>query len=85
MTTTTRRPLGYQVTQTFCRACAPEGVRDFCNPMREGDDHGIPYSCDVCGEDLKPCEHKWNEWRPAFGGGEIRFCTVNDCGESDRR
>lgn len=83
-------PIGYMVTQTWCRECAPEGVRDYHTPMREGDDHGVPYSCDVCGEDLLPCAHEWNDWRPAFtprGGSpqQVRFCTAGGCGEAEYR
>jgi hypothetical protein len=32
----------------------PEGLRDFYPPMREGDDRGVPYICDVCNQQLKP-------------------------------
>lgn len=80
-----RRPVGYQVTSTYCRSCAPEGVRDCYEPMREGDDYGVPFSCDRCQEPLAPCDHVWDDWAAAFGGGEIRFCRVPDCGESERR
>lgn len=49
-----KRPVGYVVTQHFCLDCAPEGLRDFYEPMREGEDHGVPYSCDMCGKDMTP-------------------------------
>lgn len=75
-----RRPLGYQITITYCRGCAPEGVTESYEPLREGDDYGVPYHCDLCGEDLLPCGHEWGKWHDAFGGGRIRFC--NKCGES---
>jgi hypothetical protein len=80
------RPIGYTITQTWCRTCAPEGVREFHAALREGDDHGVPYHCDTCGEPLRPCEHQWEpEWHDAYPSGQIRFCTVPDCGEAERR
>lgn len=77
--------LGWQVTWTYCRACAPEGVRDFHSPLREGADSGVPYDCDVCGEPLQLCEHEWGDWGPWFKGGEWRSCKRLHCGEIERR
>lgn len=87
----TRRPIGYTVTQYWCRKCAPEGVADSYAPMREGDDHGVPYSCDRCGDPLLPCDHVWeDDWNRAYtpeGQPErdLRFCHVPDCGEVEYR
>lgn len=78
-----RRPIGYQVTYTYCRACAPEGMRDYREPMREGDDHGVPFSCDECGGRLGPCDHEWEEWLDGFDGRKLRFCST--CDESEWR
>ncbi len=87
------RPIGYTIERFWCRSCVPEGIIDSgYEPLREGDDHGIPYYCDDCGEPLLPCDHEWDEWRPAFRGinndalyHEIRFCTKYDCEEADYR
>jgi hypothetical protein len=49
-----RRPIGWSVTTTYCPDCVPEGLRDFYPPMREGDDRGVPYICDICNQQLKP-------------------------------
>ena len=78
---TPRAPIGYRVTQTYCRGCAPEGLRDYYAPMREGDDHGVP-SCDVCGEGLTPCGHEWGEWCNWVWGGRFRGCTLDGCSET---
>jgi hypothetical protein len=80
-----KRAIGFAVTYHWCRRCAPEGIAESCQPMREGDDHGIPYSCDTCGGDLLPCDHQWGDWVPAYDGREIRFCGAADCGEADYR
>jgi hypothetical protein len=81
----TKRPLGWRITSTYCPACAPDGIRDCYAPMREGDDHGVPYSCDICDELLLPCEHEWGEWGPWFQGGEWRSCTRANCHEAEHR
>lgn len=52
----TTRPIGYQITYTCCLRCAPEGVRDHYEPLRESDEHGIAYYCDDCGRRLMPAE-----------------------------
>lgn len=57
-----KRPIGYQFTQTFCYACAPEGLQDFHEPMREGDDYGVPFHCDMCDEKLTP--ENWENGEP---------------------
>jgi len=75
------RPIGYRVTLTYCRECAPEGVRDFYPPLREGD---LGW-CDTCGEELRPCEHEWSEWRPWWCGGEFRICDKDACGDTEHR
>lgn len=80
-----RRPIGYEVTRTWCRVCAPEGVVEFSTPLREGEDLGVPYVCDDCGTVLAPCEHEWSSWRPYFSGGEFRLCDKDGCGEMERR
>lgn len=77
-----RSAIGYTVTYVWCRDCAPEGVRDYHEPMREGDDWGVAYRCDTCDAELKPCEHKWGEWFDAYGGGQMRGC--DECGGSER-
>lgn len=41
----TQRPIGWRITSTYCRGCAPDGLRDSYAPMLEGADHGVPYSC----------------------------------------
>lgn len=81
---TAKRVIGYTVTYVWCRECAPEGIRDSYPPMVKEDDYGVPYACDVCGEELKPCDHEWGRWFAAFGGGEMRTCRKN-CGEAERR
>jgi hypothetical protein len=83
--TAARRPLGFQITQTWCREHAPEGVRDCYAPLREGDDHGVPYHCDACDAELLPCEHTWSDWGPWFDGGEWRSCSQPHCSEIERR
>ena len=86
-----RRPVGYTITHYWCRKCVPEGVRDSYSPMREGDDYGVPYSCDDCGEPLLPCDHDWEpKWSRAYTPGgqperEIRFCRKEMCGEAEYR
>jgi hypothetical protein len=80
-----KRPIGWQVTSTYCRECAPDALRDSCAPMREGDDYGVSYACDACGENLLPCDHQWGEWKSWFQGGEWRFCERADCLETERR
>ncbi len=80
-----KRPIGYQVTSTWCRECAPEGVSDSYPPLREGDDHGVPYRCDICDRPLTPCEHEFGEWRPWWCGGEFRICDKDACGETEHR
>lgn len=77
--------LGWRVTTTLCRECASEGMRDFHPPLREGDDHGVPYHCDSCDQKLVPCEHQWSIWRPWYAGGEFRLCERDGCGEVERR
>jgi hypothetical protein len=80
----TRRPIGYTITRYWCRKCAPESALDSWEPMREGDDHGVPYHCDDCGEPLLPCDHAWaGDWRLAFtpdgqAPRDIDFCTKCD-------
>lgn len=82
----TRWPIGYTITRRWCRACAPEGVQEFHEPLREGDDKGVPYDCDDCGKPLTACEHVWeDEWHAAYPDGELRFCKVPDCGEAEYR
>lgn len=81
----TQRPIGWRITSTYCRACAPDGVRDCYAPMLEGADHDVPYSCDICYELLLPCDHEWGEWGPWFQGGEWRSCTRDNCHESELR
>jgi hypothetical protein len=87
-----RRPIGYTITRYWCRNCAPEGVRDFREPLRVGDDHGVPYYCDDCDGELLPCDHDFSgrdgEWRLAFTPEgdpprEIRFCAK--CGDAEYR
>lgn len=79
------QPIGYQVTRTYCRACAPEGLREFHEPMREGDDHGVPYCCDTCDEPLLPCDHEWGPWHRWYTGeGSFRACTRDYCSEIER-
>lgn len=80
-----KRPIGYAVTRYWCRKCAPEGIRDYYSPMREGDDYGVPYDCDVCEGPLLPCDHEWGEWHPWYSGGEFRSCDKDGCGEMERR
>jgi hypothetical protein len=48
-----KRAIGWTITQTYCCECAPEGLREFYPPLREGDDHGVPYICDVCDKKLQ--------------------------------
>jgi hypothetical protein len=79
------RPIGWQVTATFCRACVPEGISESGAPMREGDDYGVPYRCDTCGEKLLPCDHAWGEWMAWWQGGEWRACENAGCEEIERR
>jgi hypothetical protein len=79
-----KQALGFQVTHTWCRECAPEGVRDFCAPLREGDDYGVPYACDVCDARLVPCNHKWGAWNRWYSGGSFRVCEKDGCGETER-
>lgn len=79
------RTIGYQVTHTYCRSCAPEGVRDYYPALIEGDDCGVPYRCDDCGEPLAPCEHEWGKWGAWFEGGEWRSCQKPGCQEIERR
>lgn len=85
MSALARRPLGYQITSTWCRNCVPESVTDSYEPIREGDDYGVSFRCDICDASLLPCDHEWTDWSVAFGGGEIRFCNMRDCGESEHR
>lgn len=87
-----RRPIGYVVTSYYCRKCAPDGVREFHEPeMKSDEDALIPYVCDVCGEEFKPCDRQWDDWTAAYqgpgsnGAAEIRFCTQPDCGSADYR
>ncbi len=47
----TSRPIGWQITSTYCLQCAPEGLRDYHPPILEGEDFGVPYVCDQCGKD----------------------------------
>lgn len=53
-----KKPIGYQITSTWCKDCVPEGVVEFYNPMCEGDDDGVPYECDICGKKLLPYEEE---------------------------
>lgn len=78
------RPLGFQITSTWCRTCAPEGITESYAPLREGDDHGVPYDCDICGKPLLPCEHEWSKWHPWYEGGSWRYCTKDACEEIER-
>lgn len=86
-----KRAIGYTITNYWCRKCVPEGIHDSYAPMREGDDHGVPYDCDVCGEKLLPCDHEWEDtWNRAYTPEgqpprEIRFCKRPDCGECEYR
>lgn len=89
-TSKNKTTIGYTVTSTWCRACAPEGVTLGGNEVYDEDQFGIYDHCDNCGEQLAPCEHAWDEWRPAYqptpeSPAEIRFCTQPDCGEADYR
>lgn len=79
-----RASLGYRVTATYRRECAPEGVRDNYHPIREGDDHGVPYHCDLCDGPLTPCRHEWGEWHKWFEGGVWRSCVRSGCAEIER-
>lgn len=78
------RPIGYQVISTWCRSCAPEGVTDSYGygPMVESDG---PLWCDVCGEELAPCEHEWGEWGGFVWGGEYRVCNKDGCDQPEYR
>ena len=49
------RPIGYEIHHRWCLKCAPEGITE-TDPMREGDDYGIAYYCDECGEPLEPAK-----------------------------
>lgn len=51
-----KRPIGWQVTSTYCIEHAPEGLREFYPPLFEGEDHGVPFICDACNQPLKPQE-----------------------------
>lgn len=58
--------------------------------MREGDDFGVPFRCDICEQELLPCDHEWGDWKRAFSPPgqperEIRFCQVADCGDAQYR
>lgn len=62
-----RRSIGYTITRYWCRECVPEAISDGYAPLREGDDHGVPWVCDECGEELLPCDHEWREkWNLAY-------------------
>jgi hypothetical protein len=50
------RAIGFQITSTWCLDCAPEGVKELYPAMREGDDQGVPYDCDICCKALTPTE-----------------------------
>lgn len=77
-----KKILGYQYTTTMCRGCALDrDVADYVPPLREGDDYGVPFFCDYCGETLEACSHVWGSWAPAWNGGEISFCENRNCGE----
>lgn len=85
-----KRPIGFTIEHYWCRDCAPEGIRDCHDPLREGDDAGIPWHCDDCGKELLPCDHDFSgsEWRLAYTPeGEppqdIRFCSK--CEEAEYR
>lgn len=87
----TARAIGYTITQHWCRKCVPEGISEGVEPLREGDDYGVPYHCDVCGEPLLPCDHDWEpKWSLAYTPPgdperEIRCCRKPDCGEAEYR
>lgn len=50
-----KRPIGWvSPVVHYCIGCAPDGLTENYPPLREGDDYGVPYSCDVCGANLKP-------------------------------
>lgn len=52
-----RRPIGYESPVLYyCLGCVPDALSESYEPMREGDDHGVPYHCDVCGAELAPSE-----------------------------
>jgi hypothetical protein len=57
-----------QTVQVPSGHVAPEGVVEFHEPLREGKDYGVPYHCDDCGAELRPCEHKWGEWSDSGWG-----------------
>jgi hypothetical protein len=80
-----KRAIGYTVTYHWCRRCVPEGISESYAPLREGDDAGIPYHCDMCDSAMLPCDHEWGEWMPAYDGRELRFCGVSDCQEAEYR
>lgn len=61
-----KRPIGYQITSTYCREHAPGGLVDFYQPMREGEDYGVPYRCDVCDQELNPTT--WEQGEKAVYG-----------------
>lgn len=44
--------IGYTITRYWCLACAPEGVTLGGCDVYDGDDYGVPYHCDDCGEPL---------------------------------
>lgn len=81
---------GFTATQYWCRECAPEGVTYGGYEVYDEEQYGFPYSCDICGEDLKPCEHDWEEvWHdasPEIHGPnmQINFCRKDFCGSPSR-
>jgi hypothetical protein len=66
VTSRSKRPVGYQVTQTYCREHAPDGLVDLYEPIREGVDYGVPFICDVCDGKLTP--ETWEQGERAVYG-----------------